>query len=111
MPQQKVTKQQAVHKIAYVRWNDALFEERRDDTPLDPKENPCAVLHECGFLIAETESTITLSLEHAENTGDRWWLHIPKVNIVEMRTSTIDSAFPKRKRRTQRAPKRTKTKQ
>lgn len=81
--------------ICYVCWRDACH-----DIAECPIENlgGLAELHEVGWLLTENEETVTLGIEHMDGaTSARMWLTIPRVNIVEMRKTTLEKAFPKRR--------------
>lgn len=81
--------------ICYVRWRDACHD-MGECAIKDLGE--LAELHEIGFLLAENEETVTIGIEHQDGaTSARMWLTIPRVNILEMRRSTVDKAFPKRR--------------
>lgn len=85
-------------KIAYIRWRDASYG-NGDEQPIANLAG-AVELHECGFLLREDKETVTLSMEHqdgAETT--RIWLTIPRVNIAEMKTAEIETAFTRRKSR------------
>lgn len=77
--------------VAYIKWRDAshsMSEHAIADL------GGLAELEEIGFLIKETEDTITLATEtQDEALSVRFWLTIPKVNIVEQHRTTIDKAF------------------
>ena len=82
--------------VSYVRWRDACWSAERDEV----SKIGLAELHEVGFVLAETEESLTLGLEHPGDTpGVRFWLCIPKVNILERRDMEIEAAFPKCKKR------------
>jgi hypothetical protein len=93
--------------LVYVHWRDACTEEANDpNTPISP--NPLVDLYEVGFLIAETDDSVSIAMEHvpanqtnlAEPGGKpgRWRLHIPKVNIVERRNFDMDKLLRSRNR-------------
>lgn len=69
--------------LVYVHWRDACTEEAAD--PLTPvSDQPLVDLHEIGWLIGETDASVSLSMELEPNLNPgRWRLHIPKVNIIE----------------------------
>lgn len=79
--------------ICYVRWRDACH----DMGECAIKDlGDLAELHEVGWLLSENEETVTLGIEHMEGaTAARMWLTIPRVNIVELRKTTLARAFPK----------------
>lgn len=55
-----------------------------------------AELHEVGFLLKESDESITIGTERAksDDVSARMWLTVPKVNIVEIRRTTLAKAFP-----------------
>ena len=85
--------------ITYIHWKDASFEEAPNaNTPLSAE--PLADLREVGWLINETEDSVSISMELEEDDSPaRWRAHIPKVNIIERRDMEVDKAFPVKKRR------------
>lgn len=69
-------------KLAYVRWRDAThgIEE------IAAADADLVELHEIGFVAAETDEAITLTMEYCPGaTTFRLWLTIPRVNILEVR--------------------------
>ncbi len=66
-----------------------------------------AELHEVGFLLKESDESITIGTERAapDDVSARMWLTIPKVNICEIRRTPLAKAFPAP--RPKRAPKKT----
>ena len=77
-------------QLAYVRWLDAS--RSADEAALD--EMGLFELSEVGFLIRQTETEITLAMEHPDSSARcRLWLTIPKINIREMKTTTLGRAF------------------
>lgn len=92
-------------KIAYVSWLDATTEEA-NHTPSDPVKPSLCLLHEVGFLLAETEDVVVLGMELAEDKDvkpSRWRLHIPKVCIQEMKV--VELASFKKVRKTKNGSK------
>jgi len=85
--------------IAYVCWRDAV-QEGADGPEAPVHENPLVTLEEIGWLVGESEESISLSMEHEpeSDTWGRWRLHIPKVNIISLRVLEFDK-FPKKRRR------------
>lgn len=83
--------------VAYIRWKDACKEDADDPgTPI--LEDPLIELHEVGWLIAETATTVSLAMElEIDERPARLRLHIPKVNIIEMRTLEFGK-FPRKRR-------------
>lgn len=80
-------------KIAYIRWKDACAEEADDRKPREVTPGLCE-LHEVGFLLGENAEAVTIGMEMSGDdvkTG-RWRLHIPRVNIVEMRVMDLPPA-------------------
>ena len=87
--------------LAYIKWRDACFEQADDSGRVSPE---LVELDEVGWLVGETEDVVTICLElepdaegvPSSNAG-RSRLHIPRVNIVEMRVQAdLAKAFPKR---------------
>jgi hypothetical protein len=90
--------------LIYVRWRDAV----NSNAPhAICTLGELAELHEVGFLLKESGATITLGTESQEGAVEaRFWLTIPKQNIVEIRRSTLAEAFPvKRARRIRTNPR------
>lgn len=89
------------YTVTYLHWRDACSEEAADpDTPVCAQ--PLADLHEVGFLISETDESVSLSLElDHDGKPSRWRLHVPKVNIISRFDMPLEKAFriPKRKAR------------
>ena len=82
-------------KLAYVRWLDAS--RSADEHALE--EMGLFELSEVGFLIRQTDTEITLAMEHPESAARcRLWLTIPHRNILEMRTTTLERAFHLKKK-------------
>lgn len=79
--------------LVYIRWKDA----QNSNSPFAISTlGELAELHECGFLLTESPDTITIGTEMQDGaTEARFWLTIPKVNIVEERRTTLSKAFPK----------------
>lgn len=87
--------------IAFVRWRDAFH----GNAEVDESSLQLVELHEVGFLHHESEESVTLVMENQPDDGTgRLWLTIPKVNIVEMVTTTVDRAFHKRRRASGHSP-------
>lgn len=87
--------------LAYIRWKDACQEAADDPAiPEIDTTSPLVELEEVGWLIDETPESVSIGMEHdvASQTYGRWRLHIPRVNILELRTMDL-SKFPKRKRK------------
>ncbi len=89
-----------MHQIAYIKWRDACFEQADDGGPCHAD---LVELDEIGWLVAENEEAVTISLELEPNAdgipsskAGRSRLHIPKNGIVEMRVAEFGKAFPKR---------------
>lgn len=79
-------------ELVYVRWHDAI---NSNSSYAISSLGGLADLHEVGFLLKESETTITVGTESEEGaTEARFWLTIPKVNIVEIRRRSLDKAFP-----------------
>jgi hypothetical protein len=85
-------------KLVYIRWHDAHFCTSESDLS-ELGDEPCE-LHEVGFLLKETPTHVVLGTEYQEGaTSARGTMTIPRVCIQEMRTRSLDAAFPKRKRK------------
>lgn len=86
--------------LVYIHWRDACTEEAAD--PLTPvSDQPLVDLHEIGWLIGETDESVSLSMELEPNLmPGRWRLHIPKCNILERRNFDSEKLMtrPARKR-------------
>ncbi len=79
--------------IVYVKWADAQAHEAADAPEAKPE---LAILEEIGWLLAETDDVLLIGMEQSEDAHPgRWRLHIPKVNIVERRDTTVERAFKK----------------
>jgi hypothetical protein len=86
--------------IVYIRWRDAV---NSNATHSIASLGELAELHEVGFLLKETDETITIGTEAQEGAVEaRFWLTIPKANIVEQRRTTLGKAFPVRRERRKR---------
>lgn len=67
--------------MVLVVWRDACSESA-DDAPGDVVSG-LVELREVGFLLAESEESITIGMELSEEAHPgRWRLHIPKAGIV-----------------------------
>lgn len=83
--------------IAYVLWKDASIEEASEPgTPVH--DDPLVTLEEIGWLVGESPESVSLAMELDGGEAGRNRLHIPKVNILEMRVMEFGK-FAKRKRR------------
>jgi hypothetical protein len=81
--------------IIWIRWKDAV---NSNASHAIASLGGLAELDEVGFLLAESDETITLGTESSpggEQTECRFWLTIPKINIVQIRRTTLGRAFPK----------------
>jgi hypothetical protein len=80
--------------IIWIKWHDAV---NSNATHSIASLGDLAELHEVGFLLAESAETITIGTESqaGQQVEARFWLTIPKKNIVEIRRSTLARAFPK----------------
>lgn len=88
--------------IVYIRWRDAV---NSNATHAIASLGDLAELHEVGFLLKETEETVTIGTESEEGALEaRFWLTIPKANIVEQRRTTVEKAFPIRRPSKKTAP-------
>lgn len=81
-------------RVAYVKWRDAVMEDADSDSIAVAK--PCE-LEECGFLIDENKHAILIGMERQPDgvRPGRARLHIPRVNIIELRILPFTRAFPK----------------
>lgn len=78
--------------VVYVKWRDAV---NSNSSHALSSLGDLAELHEVGFLLKESAETITIGTEAQEGAMEaRFWLTIPKANIVEQRRSTLARAFP-----------------
>lgn len=83
-------------QILKVVWRDACSEEAA--LPVNETVSGLVELTEVGWLIAESEESITLGMELSEGAHPgRWRLHIPKVCIVSQ--SSLVPAPKKRKKK------------
>ena len=81
--------------IAYVVWRDAHFS--TDEVPLS-EISDLVELHEIGWLVSETDETLTLTMEYQPGVlSTRLYLTIPKVNIVSVYYLRPDARPPGRK--------------
>lgn len=78
-------------KIAYVRWKDA----GHGDEQVSDEDTGLVELSEVGFLVEDRtdEERVTLVMEQQSDGPGRKWLTIPRVNICEMKTTTVERAF------------------
>lgn len=88
--------------LVYVHWRDACTEEAADpNTPVS--DTPLVDLHEVGWLIGETEESVSIAMElEPHGAPGRWRLHIPKVNILERRNFDTERLFAEPAKRTRR---------
>ncbi len=80
--------------IVYIKWRDAMHSTSQHAVT---SLGGLAELHEIGFLIKESDESITIGTEAEDGATveARMWLTVPKVNIVEMKRTTLAKAFPK----------------
>ena len=87
--------------LTYIRWRDACAEAAAD--PGHPiSEQPLIDLKEVGWLIAETEESVSIALElEPDDTPGRWRLHIPKANVLERRDWVLEDLLklPRKRRK------------
>jgi hypothetical protein len=83
-------------KIASVVWKDACHSV--DDREIS-EVSELRTLREVGWLAAETEESITLSIEEPDGTTIRNWMTIPRSAIVSMRTFPVSRFFPEGRKR------------
>jgi hypothetical protein len=82
--------------VTYLRWRDASF----DAGECDEANMGLSDLQEVGWLVREDDESVTLAMEHQEESKSRrLWLTVPKVNIAERRDAELERAFPVRKRK------------
>ncbi len=88
--------------ICYIKWRDACKSESEHEISTI---GPLAELQEIGFLIKETDESVTIGIEHpGKESFTRLWLTIPRVNIVEVRKTTLNRAFPTPRKRNNNEP-------
>lgn len=92
--------------LTYLRWHDALAHEAATMEPTAPSLE-LAVLHELGFLLAETDDVVCIGMElqEGETQPGRWRLTVPKAAIVERMDTTVAQAFKKPRARKPKVPK------
>jgi hypothetical protein len=75
-------------KIAVVHWADANYQVA--DGSIKDVHGPIE-LHSVGWLAKEDDECITIAMElsHGGDEG-RFWLTIPRVNVIEVRTIDPD---------------------
>ena len=84
--------------LTYICWHDACTEEAVDPGAPVP-EQPLIELREIGWLIGESETSVSIAMElESDDTPARWRLHIPKGQIIERREMDLEK-FGKRRRR------------
>jgi hypothetical protein len=82
--------------IVYIRWRDACHSSK--EYPIKDI-GALSELHEVGFLITENEEAVTIGTESEDGaTEARNWITIPRAGIVEIRRTTVEKAFPVRRR-------------
>lgn len=90
--------------FAYVKWRDATMSQGDEDLF---NVDALMELEEIGWLIKETDDSVSLSIEKPQFDKARLWLTIPKVNIMLMQVFDFDvlqaqtypSTQPKRRKR------------
>lgn len=91
-------------EIAWIKWGDACHS-MAEHAIADLGD--LAVLDEVGFVIKESADTITLATESQDEAlSVRFWLTIPKANIIEIKRTTLEKAFktPKPRPRKPKSP-------
>lgn len=90
--------------LTYIRWADACYEEADGQALRDYR---LAILHEVGFLIGENENSVSLAMEHQDQSvhPGRWRVHIPKVNILERKEVDFEKVFGLTTEKPKRQPK------
>lgn len=83
-------------RIAAVIWRDACHSV--DDCEIT-EISELRTLREVGWLVTETDETVTLSLEEPDGTTIRNWMTIPRMAIISMKTFPVSRFFrvPKKK--------------
>lgn len=78
--------------LTYIRWRDASSQEGANNEPLKPE---LVDLEEIGFLLAENDEAVLISMEHcpALTHGPRYRLNIPKINILERRDLDLNTVL------------------
>lgn len=80
-------------ELVWVAWDDACHEMLEHSIE---QLGELAHLFECGWLIKETDSSVTIGVEHQEGMESaRLWMTIPRASIKELRRTTVEKAFPK----------------
>lgn len=82
--------------LTYLVWRDALAHEASTMEPTGPSLE-LAVLHELGWLLAETDDVVCIGMElqEGETQPGRWRLTVAKNAIVERHDTTVAAAFRK----------------
>ena len=78
--------------LAFIKWKDAMTDPDPHPGPVQAELYP---LSEIGYLVAETDEVVTICMEldtATEHPG-RFRLHIPRVNIISMKTVEVEKAF------------------
>lgn len=88
--------------LIYLKWRDAIHS--MNEHPI-VELGALAELHEIGFLIKESAESITIGTESQDAaTSVRMWITVPKVNIIEIKRTTLARAFPKPRVKKARKP-------
>lgn len=84
--------------IVYITWLDAATSEAAE--PHHPVDTALARLHTAGFLIGETDTTVTVGLEVCgeDVVPGRYRITIPKSSIVELYTFPVTGLRKKAQR-------------
>jgi hypothetical protein len=86
--------------LTYIRWRDASH----GMGECAPADMGLSELEEIGWLVQETEESVSLSMEYEEAADTRrLWLTIPKANIVERRDRELAKAFPTKRKKAEPA--------
>lgn len=81
--------------VTYVRWHDAV--QSVQEFPIG-EISDLIELQEIGFLKVETDESLSLSMEWAEDDSTaRLWLTIPKTNIIERKDLPLESVLKVRR--------------
>lgn len=84
---------EAKAQICHIFWVDACYEEQVQG------ESPAlAELEEIGFLLDETDDSVTIGMEYPDpSMTERWRLTIPKNGIVSMKVRDLGRIFARTK--------------
>lgn len=81
-----------IPKIAFVKWIDASYQ--RGECSYD-ELNPSVVMWSAGLLIRDDDEFISIAIDSfADDETFRYIEHIPRVNIIELRTIEREAMKP-----------------